>query len=203
MPDKGRYTASLIPLLRNTLSMSLVKPGTFPLPLRCLPARFSKTEEGDKQIVENLKQHIYYLADDKLEGRRAGSNGEKLAVNYISDQFKAIGLAPKGTDGYLQSLRHQRRKRNRGLPVVNSVRRPSRPAKNFSLAFSASKAVKPPGYRPPGSHMPWFVDLAEILEENKTNPHFDLEDYIRKNAKKAADRGATAILLYNTSGNPG
>ena len=47
--------------------------------------------------------------------------------------------------------------------------------------------------------MPWFVDLAETLEENKNNPHFDLNEYIRNNSKKAADRGATAVILYNSS----
>jgi len=47
--------------------------------------------------------------------------------------------------------------------------------------------------------MPWFFDLKETLEENKNNPHFDLFDYIYKNATKAKDRGAAAVILYNTS----
>ena len=49
------------------------------------------------------------------------------------------------------------------------------------------------------SDMPWFFDLKETLEENKTNPHFDLPDYVRTNTKKAKDRGASAVILYNTS----
>jgi hypothetical protein len=47
--------------------------------------------------------------------------------------------------------------------------------------------------------MPWFFDLKEILTENNNNPHFDLHDYIIKNAAKAGDRGASAVILYNTS----
>ena len=47
--------------------------------------------------------------------------------------------------------------------------------------------------------MPWFYDLKETLEENKNNPHFDLNEYIRNNAKKAKSRGASAVILYNTS----
>lgn len=47
--------------------------------------------------------------------------------------------------------------------------------------------------------MPWFFDLKETLEENKNNPHFDLPDYVYTNAKKAKDRGAAAVILYNTS----
>jgi hypothetical protein len=49
------------------------------------------------------------------------------------------------------------------------------------------------------AEMPWFFDLKEVLEENKSNPHFDLMDYIKNNCKKAKDRGASGILLYNSS----
>ncbi|MGB3008227.1 MAG: M20/M25/M40 family metallo-hydrolase, partial [Chitinophagaceae bacterium] len=42
-------------------------------------------------------------------------------------------------------------------------------------------------------------DLKEQLEENRNNPHFDLANYIYTNCKKAKDKGASAIILYNTS----
>ena len=47
--------------------------------------------------------------------------------------------------------------------------------------------------------MPWFFDLKDVLEENKTNPHFDLLNYIRTNYKGIQDRGAVAMVFYNTS----
>src|SRR5690349_15138602 len=47
--------------------------------------------------------------------------------------------------------------------------------------------------------MPWIFDLKELLEENKNNPHFDLQDNIRRSVKEAEKKGATAILLYNSS----
>ncbi len=47
--------------------------------------------------------------------------------------------------------------------------------------------------------MPWFFDLKDIIEENKANPHFDLVEYIKTNSRKAHDRGATAVILFNTS----
>ena len=37
---------------------------------------------------------IRYLADDLLEGRLAGSDGERCAANYIAMKFKEIGLHP-------------------------------------------------------------------------------------------------------------
>src|SRR4051812_26826579 len=63
-----------------------------------------KQSKSDKAIVANLKTNIGYLADDKLEGRRAGSPGEKLAREYISTQFRTIGIVPKGTDDYYQAF---------------------------------------------------------------------------------------------------
>src|SRR5262245_28875639 len=76
----------------------------FSLLLISVAASSQKLKKADKAVVANLQAHIYYLADDKLEGRRAGSNGEKLAMEYISNQFKTIGLLTKGTDGYYQAF---------------------------------------------------------------------------------------------------
>src|SRR5262245_32468476 len=42
---------------------------------------------------------IKKLASDEFEGRAPGSKGEQLAVQYISDQFKAAGLQPGNPDG--------------------------------------------------------------------------------------------------------
>src|SRR4051812_22251334 len=61
-----------------------------------------KLKKADKVIVSNLQAHISFLADDKLEGRRAGTNGEKLAREYISAQFQKSGLQPKGDNGWYQ-----------------------------------------------------------------------------------------------------
>ena len=63
-----------------------------------------KLKKADKAIMAVLQAHIRFLADDKLEGRRAGTAGEKLASDYISQQFQSIGISPKGTDGWLQAF---------------------------------------------------------------------------------------------------
>ena len=47
---------------------------------------------------------VRYLADDQLEGRLAGSPGERCAGDYIAREFQRIGLRPAGEDGYFQSL---------------------------------------------------------------------------------------------------
>jgi len=61
-------------------------------------------EKSNKITLSNLQAHIQYLADDKLEGRRAGTHGEELAMQYIVSQFQKDGLQPKGTNGYVQEF---------------------------------------------------------------------------------------------------
>jgi aminopeptidase YwaD len=164
-------------------------------------ASAQKYTKADKAIMANLKEHIYYLADDKLEGRRTGTNGEKLAMEYISNQFKTIGLLPKGTDQYYQAFEINEGKQINATTyfTINNVTLET--GKDFfPFPYSPNRKVEEsPAIAIQEAGMPWFVDLAESLDENKNNPHFDLEEYIRKNSKKAADRGATAVILYNSS----
>lgn len=56
----------------------------------------------DKEIMTGLTENITYLASDDLEGRAIGTDGEVLAAKYIADQFREIGLTPKGTDRFFQ-----------------------------------------------------------------------------------------------------
>lgn len=49
--------------------------------------------QNDKQ-TQRLRTDISYLADDALEGRLAGSKGEKMAAAYILSEFKKAGLKP-------------------------------------------------------------------------------------------------------------
>lgn len=67
---------------------------------------------------ENLKKHIYYLADDKMQGRGTGSKQVKKAAKYIEKHFRKYGLAPKGEKGYRQSFEA----RVRRVVVKDSIR---------------------------------------------------------------------------------
>src|SRR6184192_1983356 len=54
---------------------------------------------------DGLLAHIKILASDEFEGRAPGTKGEELSVQYISDQFKQIGLKPGNPDGtYTQEV---------------------------------------------------------------------------------------------------
>ena len=58
----------------------------------------------DKEILASLKQDVTFLADDELEGRAIGTQGEIQAAKYIAEEFEKLGLEPKGTDGYFQEF---------------------------------------------------------------------------------------------------
>ncbi len=48
-----------------------------------------------------LKTHLYQFADDKMQGRMTGSDGQKMAAAYLKNFYISEGIAaPKGTDYY-------------------------------------------------------------------------------------------------------
>ena len=56
-----------------------------------------------------IKAHITYLADDRLLGRKAGTPGYQLAVDYVTEQLKALGVQPAGEGGtFIQKVRLRR-----------------------------------------------------------------------------------------------
>jgi len=55
--------------------------------------------------ADNILQHVNRLASDAFEGRGPGTAGEDSSVAYITEQFKALGLAPGNPDGtYIQPV---------------------------------------------------------------------------------------------------
>jgi Zn-dependent M28 family amino/carboxypeptidase len=60
----------------------------------------------DKIINEKLiSKHLSTLSDDKMEGRRAGTNGIERAAKYIESEFERIGLTTYDTlNSYRQNF---------------------------------------------------------------------------------------------------
>lgn len=61
-------------------------------------------QEKPINYSQQIKSDVVTLAADEYEGREVGTEGEKKAAEYISNRFSEIGIAPKGTDGFLQSF---------------------------------------------------------------------------------------------------
>lgn len=52
----------------------------------------SYEEMNDTETVSSFKSHVRYLSSAMLEGRKAGSEGEKLAGEYVAEQLKGYGV---------------------------------------------------------------------------------------------------------------
>lgn len=55
--------------------------------------------QNQKDQLQQLRVDVVYLASDYLEGREAGTAGERLAADYIVKRFQEMGLQPAGSNG--------------------------------------------------------------------------------------------------------
>jgi Zn-dependent M28 family amino/carboxypeptidase len=128
-------------------------------------------------------EHTKVLASDRFEGRAPGSRGEELTVNYITDQFKQIGLKPANTDGtYIQNV-----------PLVGITADPS-----FAMTFRKGTRQLQPKFK--DDFVAWTKRVVDSIEVANSEvvfvgygvqaPEFNWDDY------KGADlRGKTLVML--------
>ena len=141
-------------------------------PLYCLPSALSqKLKKADKAILDNLEGEIHFLADDKMEGRRAGTNGEKLASDYIIGEFQKVNLQPKGdNNSWLQSFVIYDGKQVKDAHLVINNKELLLDKEFFPLAFSAVKTVEGSlAIALQESGVPWFIDIKDVIEPNISN----------------------------------
>ena len=170
--------------------------------LGVVSADAQKIKKEDKQLISNLQKHIEVLASDSMEGRRAGTPGEQKASAYINNEFKNIGLLPKGTNDYYQPFEI-----DEGKQIGSATRfivggQPLLLNEHFiPLSFSANVNIEAlPSLAIQEVGMPWFIDLKDTMEANDArNPHFDIYTIIKAKAKEIKAKGATVLFLYNTS----
>ena len=75
---------------------------------------FSSCNQQDAQLNENdglsafsadsLGKHIAQLSSDEFTGRKPFSEGETKTINYLKEQFIAVGLEPGNDHSYLQEV---------------------------------------------------------------------------------------------------
>jgi hypothetical protein len=162
-----------------------------------------RINKSDKMTLQNIKKHISYLADDMLEGRRAGSEGELKAIKYISTRFKDFGLEPKGTTGdYVQSFEiTDGIDFEKGSHFIINQKHLKPFDDFFPYLYTGNTDLKETAISPSLSESgsTWFINIGEFLVENRDNPHFDLSKKIREEVLSAAANKARAVLLINTS----
>lgn len=54
--------------------------------------------------ADDMKKHIAVIASDGFQGRFPGTEGEDKTVNYLTEQFRLIGLNPANGDSFSQEV---------------------------------------------------------------------------------------------------
>ncbi|HJW17978.1 MAG TPA: hypothetical protein VJ499_12690, partial [Flavisolibacter sp.] len=158
-------------------------------------AQAQKLKKEDKLLLANLEQHVHYLSDDKLEGRRTGTEGEKLAAAYISEAFKKDGLMPRGVNEYYQPFEVAEGKQVDPSTFFMIDDNTLVLGKDyFPLSYSADGSIEAmPSLALEEPHMPWFLNLKDLIDSNAGNPHFDLASAVLNRTKEVAAKGASAF----------
>ncbi len=173
-----------------------------PLLLLSQFASAQKLKKADREIVQYLQQQVGYLSSDELKGRRAGDPGEILASEFIASKFKEIGLTPKGDNNSF--FQHFTINDGKELSKDTDLRLNGKVLKAgvdfFPLSNSPAASINAessPSLNEKGQ--PWMVDLAEAIRENKENPHFDVANLLTEKMLKAKEKGASAVIFFNSS----
>lgn len=88
--------------MKNILYMILVGPI---LLAACQTGNESTEEQEDIQVeAATIGEHIEALASDEFMGRMPFTKGETLTVNYLEEEFKALGVEPGNGDSYFQEV---------------------------------------------------------------------------------------------------
>lgn len=128
----------------------------------------------------DLKEHLYVLASDILEGRKTGEKGQKMASNYITAYYKNLGLkAPKGYDDYIQSIPKDffnRKSNNTSENIVAYIKGSEKPdefvviSAHFDHLGMKGKDVYN-GADDNGSGTSAVLEIAKAFQKAKKNGH--------------------------------
>jgi aminopeptidase YwaD len=173
----------------------------------------------DTVAIAHMRADVRFLASDALEGREAGSPGEKLAADHVAARFTAIGLQPHGDEGtYLQAFTFNAEPELGEANRMNIGRSLLQLGDQFfPLEFSASAGVRGKlldiGF---GIHAPELGqdDYAEVSLKDRIavinigspdgiHPHskYLAHHDLAGRAAMAASRGAVAVIFHNDDPN--
>ena len=67
-----------------------------------------RLEYANEISTNDLRQHLTSLASEEMQGRKSGTFGQRVAAEYITKQFRKIGLiSPPNVTGYTQYFTFQ------------------------------------------------------------------------------------------------
>lgn len=200
MNRKSFASGSIVFLLLLWISCSVIQP-------------VPKTDNEAKAI---FKKDISTLASDKFMGRATGTEGEKMASDYIVSWFKKLKLSPKGTDGFLQPFTFIASvKAGRSTQFYINSKSYRLNDDFYPLSYSGNGIVSgyivKAGYgivAPELKHDDYAGKLSlskkifviEAGTPDGNNPHGKYSDYndLRKKIETAVTKGASAVIFINS-----
>lgn len=189
------------------------------LPLALVPSVLAAQLKSDADVLDQMRYDVQYLASDLLEGREAGTKGEKMAVDYIAGKFSTIGLMPYGDSAtYIQSFTFNADPVLGAKNTLQIGRKALQLDQDFSvMPFSATGVarakVKKVGYgiQAPelnyddykGEDVKGWVAAIAIGSPDGIHPHskYLAHHDLRTRAELAASLGAVGVIFYNDDKN--
>jgi len=180
------------------------------------PLLLSAQLQSDADARDQMKYDVKYLASDLLEGREAGTAGERLAVEYIAAKFGNVGLMPYGDSAsYVQAFTFNAEPVRGAANTLQLGRKKLKLDEQwFPMAFSGTGPARGKimklgyGISAPDLKLDDYADVTSLKDRivaisisspdgihphSKYLAHHDLQ----ARAQKAADMGAAAVLFYN------
>jgi Zn-dependent M28 family amino/carboxypeptidase len=94
--------------------------------------------------------HVTFLAADEMRGRETGSPEHRKAANYVAEQLAKAGVAPAGTNGFMQPVTFRSRRIDEANSSLALVRRGKETAvalgdeAGFGMRIDAAPKVEAP-----------------------------------------------------------
>ena len=158
--------------------------------------------QGDD--IAELRAHVDYLADDRLEGRLTGTEGERLAFEYIIGQYEELGLEPVAEDGFLQAFDFTLGQERSAMTSLTMDGAALDEEAYHILPWSGSGAVSGRLVRVETAEdldaldaggAPVAVNMALFLD-GPVHPHAEID--VPAALTDLADRGASTVLFFKT-----
>ncbi|MCE2740645.1 MAG: M28 family peptidase [Sphingobacteriales bacterium] len=176
--------------------------------------------KAETDVLKSLEHNISYLADDHLEGRLMGSRGEKIAYEFIVENFQSLNILPKGDDGYLQRFYLQKIVCKKGELIIENKQGKLNflqinPSRNFPLSMSKPGKEEGKciwvgyGIEAPDLGVNDYANIKSVKGKivvmrlghpDFNNPHAKLATVSDLETKitNAIQKGASGIIIINT-----
>ena len=174
-------------------------------------------EFTDSLVLERLIEDVYTLAAEEMEGREAGTSGERKAAFFIKERMKEIDLQPVFEESYLQEFEFfSGYVYNEDSYLMIGNQQFIVGEDFFIMPYSADADVTAYGvYAGSGLHIPELINDYEDLDdvegkiffieyydhpETDDDRKIDIKTLVEIKIASAIEHGAAGIIFVNSHG---